>query len=232
MNNYLAGVTKAAIKTFPFPGPVLEIGSYLVPGQEKIADLRTFLPGKEFIGTDMREGPGVDRVENVQNLSFEDESFGSVFALNVFEHVEKFWLGFEEIQRVLRPDGILMVCCPYFFHIHDYPSDYWRFTPASLQSLLSDFPQKIVGWHGHHARPLSVWAVAFGKDRPAVQPAERETFDRWIGELAFEKEKLSREIRYRIGRLICGKGPFEQFFMREKFENQFFGPDQEAREAA
>ena len=40
MNRFLHGVARAAAETFELPGPVLEIGSYLVPGQEEIADLR------------------------------------------------------------------------------------------------------------------------------------------------------------------------------------------------
>jgi len=44
-----------------------------------------------------------------------------------------------EIHRVLRPDGVLLVSCPFYFHIHSYPSDYWRFTPEGIRLLLEGF---------------------------------------------------------------------------------------------
>ena len=39
MNRFLNGVARAFAETFDLPGPILEIGSYQVPGQEEIADL-------------------------------------------------------------------------------------------------------------------------------------------------------------------------------------------------
>ena len=65
MNRFLHGLARAVAGAFDLPAPVLEIGSYQVEGQEHIADLRSLFPGKEYVGTDFRAGPGVDRVENV-----------------------------------------------------------------------------------------------------------------------------------------------------------------------
>src|SRR5262245_8008415 len=117
MNRFLHGMTRAVVETFRLPEPILEIGSYQVEGQEDISDLRRLFAGCEYIGTDMRPGPGVDQVENVESLSFFDGSVGTVIALSVFEHVAHFWRGLDEIYRVLRPDGALLICCPFYFHI-------------------------------------------------------------------------------------------------------------------
>src|SRR5205823_648837 len=139
MNRFLHGVARAAAETFELPGPVLEIGSYLVPGQEEIADLRALFADKDYLGIDVRPGPGVDQVADVEALPFGDASVGTVIAMNTFEHVPRFWRGFEEVYRVLRPDGALLVSCPFYFHIHNYPSDYWRFTPEALGLLLHNY---------------------------------------------------------------------------------------------
>jgi hypothetical protein len=129
MIEFIAGVVRAAIETFTFPEPILELGSYLVEGQEQLADLRRYFPEKHFTGVDRRAGPGVDALEDVENLSWGDATAGTVIALNLFEHVEHFWRGFDEMQRILRADGLLFISCPFDLHIHDYPKDYWRFTP-------------------------------------------------------------------------------------------------------
>src|SRR5262245_44236115 len=87
MNRYLHGVARALAETFDLPGPVLEIGSYQVPGQEAIADLRPLFPDKPFTGLDARPGPGVDLVADVECLPYPDASVGTVVALSTFEHV-------------------------------------------------------------------------------------------------------------------------------------------------
>src|SRR5437868_3975609 len=135
MNHFLRGVVRACSETFGFAGPVLEVGSYQVAGQESLGDLRGLFPGKEYIGVDMRPGPGVDCVASVEKLPQANASVGTVIACNVFEHVRRFWRGFEEIHRVLKPDGMLLVSCPFFFRIHNFPEDYWRFTPAAFEVL-------------------------------------------------------------------------------------------------
>ena len=53
----------------------------------------------------------MDRVASVEDLPFPDASFGTVLAFSTFEHVRRFWVGFEEVFRVLRPDGVLLTDC-------------------------------------------------------------------------------------------------------------------------
>src|SRR5262249_24222320 len=124
MKLFLHGLARAAGGAFSPPGPGLEVGAYQVGGQEPIAELRGLFPGKEYVGVDVRPGPGVDLVEDVQALTLPDASVGTVLALSTFEHVPHFWRGLEEVRRVLKPGGALLMACPFYFHIHDYPSDY------------------------------------------------------------------------------------------------------------
>src|SRR5262245_20041423 len=102
MNHFLHGMARAVAETFDLPGPIVEIGSYQVEGQEAIADLRRLFRGKHYLGLDCRTGPGVDLVADVEDLPQPDASVGTVIAMNTFEHVPHFWRGFEEIRRVLK----------------------------------------------------------------------------------------------------------------------------------
>ena len=158
MTPFLHGMARAVAETFDLPEPILEVGSFQVAGQEHIAELRGLFPGKEYLGVDMRPGPGVDLVQDVEDMALPDGSVGTVLALSTLEHVPHFWKGLDEIRRVLRPGGALLLACPFYFHVHDYPSDYWRFTPMALEMLLEDYPSKIVGWQGPPTRPANVWA--------------------------------------------------------------------------
>src|SRR6516225_12321556 len=157
MNQFLNGVARAFAETFDLPGPILEIGSQQVPGQEEIADLRPLFPDKRYLGVDITPGRGVDFVADVESLPQAESSVGTVIAMNTLEHVPHFWRAFDEIHRVLRPDGALLVSCPFYFHIHSYPSDYWRFSPEALEIVLQAFPTRVIGWHGAKNRPANVW---------------------------------------------------------------------------
>ena len=94
MDRLIHGVVRAVAETFELPGPILEIGAYQVAGQESVADLRRFFPGRPYTGLDARAGRGVDLVADVENLPHADASVGTVLAMNTFEHVPRFWNGF------------------------------------------------------------------------------------------------------------------------------------------
>src|SRR5260370_10584814 len=100
MSPFLHGLARAMAGAFALPGRVLEVGAYQVPGQEDIADLRGLFPGRPYTGLDVRPGPGVDLVADVEALPQADASVGTVLALSTFEHVRHFWKGLDEVHRV------------------------------------------------------------------------------------------------------------------------------------
>ena len=218
MNRFLHGMARAIAETFSLPGPILEIGSYQVPGQEEIADLRPLFPDRSYLGVDRRPGPGVDLLADVEALPQADASVGTVLAMNTFEHVPRFWRGFAEIRRVLRPDGAFLVSCPFYFKIHQFPGDYWRFTADALEVLLEDYPSRIIGWHGAKHRPAHVWALAFREERPPISAADFERYRRLLACYARQPLSWSRRLRYGLAGLLCGRGPFASYLDQERWE--------------
>lgn len=105
----------------------LEVGAYGSPSYGR------FFNNK--IGIDVRPGPGVDQVASVYELPFESESFDVVLCLSVLEHLETPQKAIEEMKRVLKPGGRIIVSVPFLFPIHDAPGDYWRFTKFGLRNL-------------------------------------------------------------------------------------------------
>jgi SAM-dependent methyltransferase len=218
MTPFIRGMVEATVATFELPGPIVEIGAYQVDGQADLIDLRRLFPGQPYVGVDMRPGPGVDRVENVERMSLESRSVGTVLALSTFEHVRRFWLGVEEVKRIVRPDGVLIISTPFYFHIHNHPSDYWRFTPEALDALLEDqFPQRMLGQHGPAKRPANTWVIAFGQDYPRVDKEQVERYRQAIQRLARSPAEMSRTLRYHVARLLCGRGPFSAHLDRDRF---------------
>jgi SAM-dependent methyltransferase len=218
MNQFLHGVARAVAETFELPEPILEIGSYQVAGQEELANLRDLFPGQSYLGVDARPGPGVDEVADVEELPLADESVGTVIAMNTFEHVPRFWRGFEEVQRVLRPDGAFLVSCPFYFHIHSHPSDFWRFTPEALEVLLEDYPHRLLGWHGARKRPANVWALAFREAHAPISAAEFDGYQQRLRQYARQSVAWHKRLRYQLGRLLCGRRPFAPYLDQEQWE--------------
>jgi SAM-dependent methyltransferase len=215
MTPFLHGLARSVLETFDLPEPILEVGSYLVEGQEDLANLRGLLVGREHVGLDIRPGPGVDLVGDVESLDLPSGSVGTVLAFSAFEHVPRFWRGFEEVYRVLRPNGAFVVSVPFHFHIHSYPSDYWRFTPDALKILLRDYPSKLVGWHGTANRPENVWAVAYREEHAPISSEVQAAFSERMSRFARQPLGWLRRLRYLAASLLSGRGPFKPMLDRE-----------------
>jgi len=159
MRDNIHAFVAAAAESFPLAGPVFEFGSYIVGGQERIGNLRPLFPGRRYVGCDMREGPGVDRIEDLGKLTIASDSVPTVICVETLEHVFEVRKAADELMRVLKPGGIVLISTPFNFYLHGYPDDYWRLTPSCLQGLLAPLGATAVGWQGVDSFPHTVFAI-------------------------------------------------------------------------
>jgi SAM-dependent methyltransferase len=160
-------------EVFDPPGPVVEVGSFYPPGYDWLCNLRPYFPKHEYVGCDLREGNGVDRIEDAQQLSFDDESVGTVLMLEILEHLPDPQAAISEAHRVLCDDGLLAVSTPFNYGLHAFPDDYWRFTPSGMHRLLEEFADKVIFALGPRAKPAFVFAVAAKSDTAAFEARKR-----------------------------------------------------------
>jgi SAM-dependent methyltransferase len=165
-------------ETLPVSYPLYEFGSYQVEGQQSQIDLRPLFTGGEFIGADMREGPGVDVILDLHKIDLPDDHIGTILTFDTFEHVEYPHRAIEEIYRVLKPGGKVVFSSVMRFPIHDFPSDYWRFTPAAFESLLKPFDSTFVGYAGYDYFPHTVVGIGF-KGSGEIPSAFHKQFVNW-----------------------------------------------------
>lgn len=171
MRELIRQFVKICAATLPLPEPIYEFGSLQVPGQEGFADLRPFFPGKTYVGADMRAGPGVDVILDLHQLDLPAESVGTALILDTLEHVEYVRQAVAELHRIIRPGGVLIMSSVMNYVIHDYPHDYWRFTPEAFKSLLQQFESAFVNFAGNPDFPHTVIGVGF------KGPVPQETMD-------------------------------------------------------
>jgi SAM-dependent methyltransferase len=161
MRESIKQFVQLSAETLPVVEPVYEFGAIQVPGQEEFANLRPFFPGKEYVGTDMFKGPGVDVVLNLHEIDLPEDSIGTALVLDTLEHVEFPRKAMEEVFRVLKPDGIAVISSCMNFPIHGYPYDYWRFTPEAFKSLLRPFASSFAEMAGDQKFPEIIVGVGF-----------------------------------------------------------------------
>jgi SAM-dependent methyltransferase len=89
--------------------------------------------------------PGYEIAPNYPNVDlrdlkeFSDNTYNFIILDQVLEHVEDPIKALQEIHRVLKKNGWLICTTPFLIHIHNYPSDYWRFTREGMKKLLENF---------------------------------------------------------------------------------------------
>jgi SAM-dependent methyltransferase len=80
----------------------------------------------------------VDIIAPADGLPLEDEAFDAVLYTQVLEHVSDPAAVLAEAARVLRDSGRVYLSVPFVWELHELPFDFWRFTPPSLERLLSE----------------------------------------------------------------------------------------------
>lgn len=94
--------------------------------------------GSEYIGLDYLAtgkhmyGSRPDAFADASCLPLVDESIDTVVMLEVMEHLRHPREALQEIARVLRPQGSLLLTMPFLYPMHDAPHDYQRLTIHGL----------------------------------------------------------------------------------------------------
>ncbi len=91
----------------------------------------------QYIGLEKARGryERADVWGDVMALPFRDRVCDTVLCNQVLEHVPEPQGAVDEIARVLRPGGYLILTAPHIWGLHEIPRDYFRFTPYGLRYL-------------------------------------------------------------------------------------------------
>jgi SAM-dependent methyltransferase len=118
----------------PLPpgGRILDYGCADVP-------YRRFFPADaDYVAADLPGNPDATLLLNSDSsVPSKDESFDLVLSTQVLEHVGEPDRYLAECYRVLRPGGRLLLSTHGIFVYHPDPDDYWRWTCAGLQRVVT-----------------------------------------------------------------------------------------------
>lgn len=96
-----------------------------------------FFPNRTTVDVDPVRNPEI--VGDIHDLPFGGGEFDVVLCVEVLEHVRDPKKAAQEMQRVLKKGGTLILTTRFVYPIHDAPHDYWRFTKYGLQKLFDDW---------------------------------------------------------------------------------------------
>jgi SAM-dependent methyltransferase len=110
-------------------GKVLDVGAGEVNRYGK------YFKYDEYIKMDPRHTDHADLVGSADNIPLENESVDSVVCTQVFEHLENPQKSAEEIFRILKKGGHVLLTVPQMNELHEEPYDFFRYTKFGLQSM-------------------------------------------------------------------------------------------------
>ncbi|MBE9562809.1 MAG: class I SAM-dependent methyltransferase [Proteobacteria bacterium] len=119
-------------------GTVLDIGC---------ADqyIKAYVKNHNYIGLDYYQtaknwyGTQPNIYGDAQTLPFANNSMDTILLLDVLEHLPHPENCINEIYRVLKPTGILILQVPFIYPIHDAPLDFHRWTQYGLKQLVHKY---------------------------------------------------------------------------------------------
>ncbi len=89
--------------------------------------------------------PNVDVVGDAHKLPVESESVDTVICKAVLEHVSNPEQVLKEIDRVLKPGGLVYIDVPFLFITHGYPQDFHRYTWSGTEKILPQYKRIMTG---------------------------------------------------------------------------------------
>ncbi len=141
-----------------FSGKMLEIGC-----GTKIKGLLVGDFIDEHIGLDHEDCPHdkskIDLIGTAYQIPVENDLYDCVLSTAVLEHLEEPQLAIDEAFRVLKPGGSAIYTMPLFWHLHEEPRDFFRYTKHGLRHLFEK-----TGFEIEEITPMSGYWTTFSAE--------------------------------------------------------------------
>jgi SAM-dependent methyltransferase len=131
-------------------GKVIELGA-LGEGRRALAK-----GASEYLVTNIVAGAAT--YLNAAAMDLPDNSVDAFVCESMLEHVQKPEQVIDEIRRVLRPGGTLLLVTPWMYPFHEAPGDYLRFSESALTHMLHGFHLACVEPLGNFWTSLATFA--------------------------------------------------------------------------
>ena len=78
-----------------------------------------------------------DYLSELPQISAPSSSIDTIISFSVLEHVSEPFETIKEFKRILKDNGIFIISVPQYWHLHEEPHDYLRFTKYILKENIT-----------------------------------------------------------------------------------------------
>lgn len=154
------GLFNAIKKVAPeIKGNVLDFGC----GSKPYENL--FIHADKYIGCDIEvsghdhKDSKIDYFFDGKKLPFKNEQFDSVVSFETFEHIFNLPVILQEINRVTKSSGLLLISVPFVWSEHEIPYDFARYTSFGLTQILKEHGYQVIEYQKTTTYLLTVFQV-------------------------------------------------------------------------
>jgi len=117
----------------------------------------------EYVGLDhedtLHDRSQADLIGTAYRIPEPDESFDGIVCTAVLEHLEEPKAALVESLRVLKRGGLAIYTVPLYWHLHEEPRDFYRYTKHGLRYLFESAGYEVV-----EMKPASGFWITFGSE--------------------------------------------------------------------
>jgi SAM-dependent methyltransferase len=121
------------LRPYQTTNEVLDIGA----GTVVHPPYRKLFPNRVCVDIDESKKP--DIVADITSLPFDDESYDFVLCIEVLDHLKEPRKAADELYRILRKGGTLIMTTRFIYPVHSVPHDYLRYTPFMLEEIFKQW---------------------------------------------------------------------------------------------
>lgn len=91
--------------------------------------------GGEYVGIDViqNDQETVDIIADISAIPLPEESFDVIVCTEVLEHSFEPQKALQELSRLLKPSGAILITTPFAYPLHEIPYDFSRITPFYIE---------------------------------------------------------------------------------------------------
>jgi ubiquinone/menaquinone biosynthesis C-methylase UbiE len=119
----------------------------------------------QVVSLDIDERRHPDIVGDLCSHDFKGQQFDAVIMAETLEHIHSPHLALENVHRILKEGGRLILTTPFIFPIHDRPYDYYRYTRYGLEYLLRHFHDVSIKERNSWTEAIDVLSVRLIMDK-------------------------------------------------------------------
>jgi SAM-dependent methyltransferase len=146
MSRYICSFYNHSIKKYSM-GKLLDLGCGMAPMYDFYEKYSTQITLLDW-GNTFHNNSNIHISHDLNKpLPFEDNIFDTIIFSDVLEHLHNPKSIFSEMNRILKPDGVILLNFPFFYGLHEIPYDYSRYTKYFIHVITTDLDMEIKEEH-------------------------------------------------------------------------------------